>query len=347
MTCIVRFFGLSVLHASVWVRDLCAEGVEPHPGPRRYVHPWCLTVLTLNVADKEGAWEVLNCTSEHRPAVAALQEVSLAPADVAAFRCKAHELGYHFFFSGAVATQKGMGGGAAVLVDRRLPARSLQAHSSHLGAFQLVLVGGSVVGSVYVAHTMDTMEMLEEVCSLLLLHSKARTITVAGDWNMLPSENPLVDACESAQLQVHTRQGLPTRWKGKRCIDYFLSNATVLPFELIEAYISDHMPWLLRMVDDTPREPVWKVRKTRRLLRPVEVPDQEWQKQLDDEWDSYKPEGVVDFAAADVDSVWDALSSALERCVEAVLDRHLIKRRIPIPRGGRWLKKNSPVSLAR
>ena len=107
------------------------------------------------------------------------------------------------------------------------------------GCPSCLYAGGHFFCSAYLAPVEGAQEVIQEIAATVFsLPSRVRWC-LGRDFNLLPSQNELLEALSGLGAQLSTPK-CPTRWTGKRCIDYFfgtlpMTEATVLSYKL-----SDH-----------------------------------------------------------------------------------------------------------
>ena len=106
-------------------------------------------------------------------------------------------------------------------------------------AAQAVYAGGHFFCSAYLAPVEGAQEVIQEIAATVFSLPSGVRWCLGGDFNLLPSQNELLEALSGLGAQLSTPK-CPTRWTGKRCIDYFfgtlpMTEATVLSYKL-----SDH-----------------------------------------------------------------------------------------------------------
>ena len=216
------------LRACSWYRDLTADGdIESNPGPSKAQSMECCAV---NVNGRENAWAVARAVVQQRPAVAILQQhcmLSDKQADLTNFLNKR---GYRSWWVAPPMARNILGqaytsGGVAIFVHKDKTAREIHRHVTADGqAILLQLDHVYLIGAYLPPRRLqpnNTLTILDEwVCSF----GSQDPVFMLADFNAEP---------ELAQRWTHLAGGgavktvlgpdgkpLPTRWNGKRCIDW-------------------------------------------------------------------------------------------------------------------------------
>ena len=118
--------------------------------------------------------------------------------------------------------------GVVLLVSKLYKSRPAAKLSNCGGQASLVWVNGCLFGSCYAAHHDQRLDFLKELLVCVGTQSSLTPFHFARDWNDEPHEAPLAMALEGAGARV-VATGQPTRWKGKRCLDYMITNVPAEP----------------------------------------------------------------------------------------------------------------------
>ena len=186
---------------TTWFRDLTEENVEPNPGPRAQKnHPAKqeLQILSINTGGEPGAWRTLADTEDMKLDVVLLQEVNMGLDHMNTFARAASKKGWTPYYtlgrSCARNQEDARVGGAVTLVKKGLKSAGSCFLQQQGGQCTQVQVGPLAILNVYVAHTRERPEFLQEVFET---QAQARIPYVAiGDWNEEPSE------CARSALQT-------------------------------------------------------------------------------------------------------------------------------------------------
>ncbi|CAE8638515.1 unnamed protein product, partial [Polarella glacialis] len=270
----------------------------PHPGshnaygsegPRRRLSKGSVSLLTwcLNVSAATVAWQVLEDAAVENVDAIALQEVKLDAEELKAFGSRADSLGYACFATRAKSRTKDdkEQGGAVFLVSKLYKSRIATKIVNKGGQATLVWVNGTLFGSCYAAHDSERLDFLQDLNTYVYAMDSQTMFHLMGDWNDEPDESPLAAALESAGGRVQAT-GAPTRWEGRRCIDYVITNAEKELANLREecAAYSDHklLCWE-SPVRGEPRER-WRLKKTTSYAPPSGCDVRRWQQNVASAW---------------------------------------------------------------
>ncbi|CAE8740278.1 unnamed protein product [Polarella glacialis] len=108
--------------------------------------------------------------------------------------------------------------------------------------------------------TNKRLDFLQDLNTYVYAMDSQTIFHLMGDWNDEPNESPLAAALESAGGRVQST-GAPTRWEGKRCIDYAITNAEKDLANLREesAAYSDHKlsAWAAQFEENRESDGAW------------------------------------------------------------------------------------------
>ncbi|CAE8653111.1 unnamed protein product [Polarella glacialis] len=258
-------------------------------GPRRRLSKGSVSLLTwcLNVSAATVAWQVLEDAAVENVDAIALQEVKLDAEELKAFGNRADSLGYACFATRAKSRTKDdkEQGGAVFLVSKLYKSRIATKIVNNGGQATLVWVNGTLFGSCYAAHDSERLDFLQDLNTYVYAMDSQTVFHLMGDWNDEPDESPLAAALESAGGRVQAT-GAPTRWEGRRCIGYVITNAEKELANLREecAAYSDHklLCWE-RPIRGEPRER-WRLKKTTSYAPPSGCDVHRWQQNVASAW---------------------------------------------------------------
>ncbi|CAE8683932.1 unnamed protein product [Polarella glacialis] len=258
-------------------------------GPRRRLSKGSVSLLTwcLNVSAATVAWQVLEDAAVENVDAIALQEVKLDAEELKAFGGRADSLGYACFATRAKSRTKDdkEQGGAVFLVSKLYKSRIATKIVNNGGQATLVWVNGTLFGSCYAAHDSERLDFLQDLNTYVYAMDSQTMFHLMGDWNDEPDESPLAAALESAGGRVQAT-GAPTRWEGRRCIDYVITNAEKELANLREecAAYSDHklLSWE-SPIRGEPRER-WRLKKTTSYAPPSGCDVRRWQQNVASAW---------------------------------------------------------------
>eukprot|EP00435_Cladocopium_sp_Y103_P019058 s24_g4.t1 len=177
----------------------------------------------------------------------------------------------------------------------------------------------SIVTSVWRRPSkLDGPQFLEYAASVTE-EAQRRQIPVlwVGDWNETPADNALSLFLNGNALAVTEHDGeVPSRFGGKRCLDYGLINGDGLAHGpcYSEAKISDHKMFWLKV-----RLPIFETDSWRFAWKPTyecppEIPVQQWRDLLAEQWTSYTP-----CFSSDPDHDWKHFHACAEKFTRATL----------------------------
>jgi len=299
-----------------WRRDLCAEGIEPNPGPGHF------NALSLNCGSRDNTWSIANmlCDQKVMADVVCLQETFLDPGTGQTMAHKLGLAGYRLWTTEPKQSGCQYRGGVAMVIKSTLRARHLSSFSARAGQAVAVHLDNIIVVSLWKGHeaseeTEDFLAFLEEMHLQAL--SQGIPITILGDWNWQPHENLLLQ--DAAFTFVALQEGeelLPTRWQGRRAIDYALLSPNMLGNAafMVEAF-GDHkgVAFQLQCVEGHCYARV----PTRRFRQPDQMTRQQWRSALAEAWvnenSKVPPEGALD-----ADGEWLWFNTKLEQTFSKV-----------------------------
>ncbi|CAE8696292.1 unnamed protein product, partial [Polarella glacialis] len=236
-------------------------------GPRRRLSKGSVSLLTwcLNVSAATVAWQVLEDAAVENVDAIALQEVKLDAEEPKAFGSRADSLGYACFATRAKSRTKDdkEQGGTVFLVSKLYKSRIETKIVNNGGQATLVWVNGTLFGSCYAAHDSERLDFLQDLNTYVYAMDSQTMFHLMGDWNDEPDESPLAAALESAGGRVQAT-GAPTRWEGRRCIDYVIAHAEKELANLREecaAYSDRKLLCWESPIRGEPRER-WRLKKT-------------------------------------------------------------------------------------
>ncbi|CAE8741924.1 unnamed protein product [Polarella glacialis] len=258
-------------------------------GPRRRLSKGSVSLLTwcLNVSAATVAWQVLEDAAVENVDAIALQEVKLDAEELKAFGSRADSLGYACFATRAKSRTKDdkEQGGTVFLVSKLYKSQIATKIVNNGGQATLVWVNGTPFGSCYAAHDSERLDFLQDLNTYVYAMDSQTMFHLMGDWNDEPDESPLAAALESGGGRAQAT-GAPTRWEGRRCIDYVITNAEKELANLREecAAYSDHrlLCWE-SPIRGEPRER-WRLKKTTSYAPPSGCDVHRWQQNVASAW---------------------------------------------------------------
>ena len=278
-----------------WIRDLCADGdVEPNPGP---CSTSCqnLQVITCNVGGTSNAWACARWVVDTRPPVVILQEHWLRPdkqADLARY------LSRHGYRSWMVSSPSLQGirsnyviGGVAVLVRMDKSCHEVFRFSSVDGQAIMVQLAHLCLIGVYMApNPADDCQLLPTIDEWVRSTSELEPVLVAGDFNKPPDASDRWTWLKGsgASLAVRNSEGQyePTRWKGRRCIDWLWSSHPhmISQLDFVPVFFADHKAVTCQVKVDQQSVRTYRAVPTRRLLPPSDISPGAWKAACEAAW---------------------------------------------------------------
>ena len=278
-----------------WIRDLCADGdVEPNPGP---CSTSCqnLQVITCNVGGTSNAWACARWVVDTRPPVVILQEHWLCPdkqADLARY------LSRHGYRSWMVSSPSLQGirsnyviGGVAVLVRMDKSCHEVFRFSSVDGQAIMVQLAHLCLIGVYMApNPADDCQLLPTIDEWVRSTSELEPVLVAGDFNKPPDASDRWTWLKGsgASLAVRNSEGQyePTRWKGRRCIDWLWSSHPhmISQLDFVPVFFADHKAVTCQVKVDQQSVRTYRAVPTRRLLPPSDISPGAWKAACEAAW---------------------------------------------------------------
>ena len=295
-----------------WRRDLCAEGIEPNPGPGHF------NALSLNCGSRDNTWSIANmlCDQKVMADVVCLQETFLDPGTGQTMVHKLGLAGYRLWTTEPKQSGGQYRGGVAMVIN------------SESTAFVLLLCASrpsscsSFVVSLWKGHeaseeTEDFLAFLEEMHLQAL--SQGIPIALLGDWNWQPHENLLLQ--DAAFTFVAVQEGeelLPTRWQGRRAIDYALLSPNMLGNTafMVEAF-GDHKGVAFQLQCALVEGQSYARVPTRRFRQPDQMTRQQWRSALAEAWVNENSQ-VPPEKALDADGEWLWFNTKLEQTFSKV-----------------------------
>lgn len=229
---------LSVLQCSQWIRNLLCDGdIESNPGPGSGTVDSRLNVVSLNTQGAAGLWRTLQIMQTDQIHVAMVQEFAMTSKELKAFKNFAFRKGFRFFAQPGSHPEGRPSRGAGVLVQKQLSCHLLKQWEDRECQAVAINVHGMNIISTYFACKAQGPTVPQEILHFLTSTLQNQAWMMAGDFNTEPHEHDLIQLLCQEKAQV-----LPTRFEGKRCIDYFITN---VPGKLskphfLEAKVSDH-----------------------------------------------------------------------------------------------------------
>ena len=226
-------------------QQLLEDGdVEAQPGPSSLSQQACsLQIWTVNVAGMSNTFDCLHCVFHDRPHVILLQEVRAKADEIAQLKNFLRRNGYKGWYQEGWVDKLGRAWGGVLTAARDdVRASFLNKVGATQGQLLSIDLGGCVISNVW----QRPQEVSEGGMQKHLQEHMAMATTldaawlVGGDWNEPPGENVFAgfgNIIAAGEGDAYA----PTRWSGRRCIDYFIhiderrwepaaSTARILPY---------------------------------------------------------------------------------------------------------------------
>lgn len=226
-------------------------GEADMPGPRlkrKAAETIEAKAWTINCQGRAGAQAVLEAAASAGIDIVALQEVQMTKQDEKKFATSAALKGFRCYHQeslpGDQRSEKNKGvimGGVIMLVATSIPSKQAAACFGTGGQAIFVWAAGCVVASIYAAHDPQRCVFQTKVIQTVQALAPRSKWALLGDYNEEPWKSPMVRTLEllggSDRAPKH-----PTRWEGKRIIDYCISNLedSALQWSLLPDRVADH-----------------------------------------------------------------------------------------------------------
>lgn len=279
-----------------WYRDLCEEGIEPNPGPRSKARA-TIEIVTANVQGVENAWHCAHMVIDRQIDVAILQETKFTEQKFADFAQFCHKQHYQVFeanrpdFTSRDRRTYGVGG-VVILVHKKRNCKPVQRWTSAEGDACVVDLDFAYVAGIYLPPKADSQPLLQFLHECQLSTRRGTPWFVLGDWNVEPKSwlelSGQFPAASPKAVMNTDLSFAPTRWEGKRCLDWAWCSEPhlVKQCSFWTEKIADH-----KVVQFTAQAAETCAARctlvpTRRLQRPTEVDSETWAQALQDSWGS-------------------------------------------------------------
>ena len=217
--------GLTPLKKTEYIKDLTVdEDVEENPGPSS------LRCATLNACGRDHAWQLLSAEYLDACDILCVQELGITSSQLTCFERQLQKLGFMVWASPAFQDNGKFCHGLLLAVRQSYRVRHVASFAAHAGHFVALQVAGCVfVGVHHKPWIMHGQSFEDEIASLIASMDPDQLWAGFGDWNALPRENLLQavfhdDGATSVAQTDSDGNWLPTRWKGRRAIDYAVTN---------------------------------------------------------------------------------------------------------------------------
>ncbi|CAE7256424.1 Pol [Symbiodinium sp. CCMP2592] len=265
-----------------------------------------------------GAFQIIDHLQHGSPDVLCLQETHFNEETARHFSGLLQKRGYRVWHALSEPTVDSRGrshtwGGVALAMKKACKAAQWHKISSAEGELMCVDMGSCLVASAY-ARKGQQEPFLDLLAHAFQGAAPAVPIFIAGDFNTQAGEAHVSGF--HTQCVGGVRCAVPSRWDGKRCIDYVLSNSpessTHLRYE--ETAVSDHKMLVGNFEIPVERAALWQFAPTLRYARPVECTVEQWQSAVAEAW----PNQVVHDVGS-TEAEWKWSNSKLEAaCASAM-----------------------------
>ena len=217
--------GLTPLKKTEYIKDLTVdEDVEENPGPSS------LRCATINACGRDHAWQLLSAEYLDACDILCVQELGMTSSQLTCFERQLQKFGFMVWASPAFQDNGEFCHGLLLAVRQSYRVRHVASFAAHAGHFVALQVAGCVfVGVHHKPWIMHGQSFEDEIASLIASMDPDQLWVGFGDWNALPNENFLQavfhdDGATSVAQTDSAGNWLPTRWKGRRAIDYAVTN---------------------------------------------------------------------------------------------------------------------------
>ena len=271
------------------------------------------------------------------PDIFLLQETHFTQDDVSRFSARANACGYRFWHTVPEIKNGQVRGGVAIGVKCTLPAVHTQSYTGTDGQALTVQVSATVLASVWrsptAAEHIDWINHLSD--TMVTAQAMHQTFLFGGDWNWTPEENMFWhnDFNLAAVMEHGSTAYLPTRWKGTRCLDYFISHPDIhldLP-SFWEDVFGDHKALQVTAHVHSAQHNVHRWLPTRNFDCPTSIPSTEWAQTLANLWNQLDTNPPFLHQPVNVEQEWDWFNYLLENLFLRAFESH----HLPAPKAGR------------
>lgn len=281
---------------SIWYADLTEHGdIEPNPGPQSKAEPtW--SVSTANVNGKENCWSYVRHIIRQRKDIAIAQEHcmnSKEQADLARFCLRQNYRSWYVAppERNNVYGQAYTTGGVAIFVKADKRCHEVNRHNDDSGqALMLQMDQASIVGTYLPPRQEENNAALTALDEWVLTIAPHRPLIMMGDFNQEPifasRWTSLAQIGAARFVADNSGVPLPTRWGGKRCIDWaWVSHAHLLKdLQLENTAIADHKILNFRVRSNQTSVRTFKQVPTCKLEKPQDIDPDTWFKAIEEAW---------------------------------------------------------------
>ncbi|CAE7750383.1 unnamed protein product [Symbiodinium microadriaticum] len=307
--------GVPPLTTSLWQRDLCAENIEPNPGP--------CSLTYLNVNGLAGAFRALQRLPCSNLGVVCLAETQANQRQHRDLQQRLASLGFRSFgVQGRVGTDASgrafARGGLLVAVKGHVKARCVNVHSSARGDMVVVDFLGFFLGFVWQREAEIPQGGLDDQVLLLKGLAEERLVPWAavGDWNLIPALHPAVASDSLAWHAPLDDVGvpMPSRFGYTRCIDYLVGvvGGPWHSFCHSPLVLSDHKALCFAIDFPSLVEAPCYLRPTACYKKPAHLSACQWSQLVSKSWQLQVPPAP----GGNPDSEWRAFCDVLETTLQ-------------------------------
>ena len=165
--------------------------------------------------------------------------------------------------------------------------RTFYEDRDHVTAAQLwgetVWIGGLMVTAWYVPpHEEAAHEAARRMVALRTMAGAQARVLWLGDFDEVEEESVIVHTCDALGLDA-VSTGAPTRWEGKTCIDWALTNV-VARCEELPGVFSDHIGLIYITEEKAVRHETWGLKPKPSWKRPASIGVKHWREEVETAW---------------------------------------------------------------
>ena len=303
--------GLTPLKKTEYIKDLTIdEDVEEHPGPSS------LRCVTVNACGRDHAWKLLSAEYLDACDIMCVQELAMTSSQLTCFERQLQKFGFMVWASPAFKENGKTCHGLLLAVRQGYRVRHVASFAAHAGQFVALQVAGCVFLGVHHKPWITFGQSFEdEIASLVASLDPDQLWVGFGDWNALPNENFLQavfhdDGATSVALTDNAGNWVPTRWRGRRAIDYAVTN-TPVKLQCVTSWstvFGDHkvIEFVLRVREKS--EVAWSLPATCKYRCPDGLTGHDWTEALRQAWQAL----VTEVPDTDTEDEWCWFNRRLE-----------------------------------
>ena len=290
-------------------------------------------MISCNTQGAEGAWSFYRNLDSFSPPpdVILLQEISFSLSHASSFRSSLLKSSFNLYFQQGTSNRRRvngnkLSGGVAILVRKDLDQKFAFSKCGDFSQSIYVWVNGCIFGSVYAPPYADS--PAEAAAQFLDLHVSCEVPCsspwfIGGDFNEEPGQSHFENIC-SAWHGSAVRLGEPTRWNGRREIDFFITNhpeaaSTVKSLDFV---IGDHKILSSSFLCPSRTSETFSYRRGPKFPKPDSCEPEVWRDLVSHAWDEVeKGKQISSFignSQIDIQLQWDILQQGLcDACIRA------------------------------